>query len=237
MLQVALQYLFEKVAKPEIIPINGKNYTTMSVQPVKESEPASIPTGTLTGLVNYITFNPDKLDPGTLFLNVTAHNNVVLRGAIRGDFNQRFAYLTAHLPEESPFPWGRFQDIEEFIIAIQSRFVQDESTQSILQFVSSIKDEHVKTSQDDGISQTVTAKVGIARVAEVTVPNPVVLQPYRTFPEIEQPKSKFVFRMRSGTDLPTCALFEGDGGRWKVDAIFSIREYLQNALPEVTIVA
>lgn len=59
------------------------------------------------------------------------------------------------------------------------------------------------------------------------MPNPVYLAPYRTFAEIEQPVSKFVFRMESG---PKAALFEADGGAWKNEAILKIKEYLQKEL-------
>ena len=265
MIREAMQYLFEKVAKPEVMTIGGKLYTTMAVIPAKDAEPIAICAGTLTGLVDYISANPDNLDAKSLFLNVTGHDVVTIQGPIHGDFNQRFVFLQAKLPSEISYPWGSFQEIEQFIIGLQSRFIQDDTTQSILQFVGNVRDEKVNTSQDDGISQTVTAKVGIARVAEAVVPNPVELRPFRTFPEIEQPKSKFVFRMRSGEPfellrpfrtfpeieqpkskvfrirsgepVPICALFEADGGRWKVDAIASIREYLKTALPSVTIVA
>jgi hypothetical protein len=55
----------------------------------------------------------------------------------------------------------------------------------------------------------------------------VVLAPYRTFVEVTQPESDFVFRMQNG---PRCALFEADGGAWKLTAMRHIKEYLQAAL-------
>jgi len=67
----------------------------------------------------------------------------------------------------------------------------------------------------------------------------VVLRPYRTFLEIEQPASAFVFRLRRGREgeLPTCALFEADGGRWKLEAIERIRDYLKEQLSEIAVIA
>lgn len=61
------------------------------------------------------------------------------------------------------------------------------------------------------------------------VPNPVELAPYRTFLEVEQPESQFIFRMKDG---PRCAIFEADGGAWRNQAITNIREYLKNELFE-----
>ena len=62
------------------------------------------------------------------------------------------------------------------------------------------------------------------------MPNPVELAPYRTFPEVEQPISKFIFRMQEG---PRAALYEADGGAWRNKAILSIKEYLQEELKEL----
>jgi hypothetical protein len=59
--------------------------------------------------------------------------------------------------------------------------------------------------------------------------------PYRTFPEIDQPASKFTLRMQSsnGEGMPYAALFEADGAAWKIVAIRSISEYLKSKLEDV----
>jgi hypothetical protein len=75
----------------------------------------------------------------------------------------------------------------------------------------------------------VTVKTGIAKIEDVFVPNPVVLAPYRTFPEIAQPESKFIFRMQTG---PTAALFEADGGAWRNEAMGRIKAWLEEQLAE-----
>lgn len=84
-----------------------------------------------------------------------------------------------------------------------------------------------------------TARSGIARVEEISVPNPVFLAPFRTFREITQPLSPFVLRMKQGREggLPTVALFEADGGKWKLDAIQFIRDYLEGKIETVPIIA
>ncbi|MNW60692.1 hypothetical protein D3C74_386970 [compost metagenome] len=70
-----------------------------------------------------------------------------------------------------------------------------------------------------GMTQSVVAKTGVATVEDVKVPNPVLLAPYRTFVEVEQPESSFVFRMKDG---PSAALFEADGGAWRNDVIANV---------------
>src|SRR5690606_26037278 len=112
---------------------------------------------------------------------------------------------------------------------LQSAFVKNDDRDVILKVVGNVKEEDVKTYGDDGVSQSVTAKVGVATVGQVEVPNPVSLKPYRTFAEVEQPESEFIFRMKNG---PRCSLFEADGGAWKLQAISNIKSYLSAALEE-----
>lgn len=71
------------------------------------------------------------------------------------------------------------------------------------------------------------------------MPNPVYLAPYRTFREVTQPLSPFVLRMKQGREggLPTVALFEADGGKWKLDAIAFIRDFLREKIETVPIIA
>jgi hypothetical protein len=73
----------------------------------------------------------------------------------------------------------------------------------------------------------VTAKSGISTVENVIVPNPVMLCPFRTFAEVEQPESEFVFRMQTGFKA---ALFEADGGKWKLYAMQNVKAYLEEKL-------
>ena len=93
----------------------------------------------------------------------------------------------------------------------------------------------MRTTGDDGVTQTVTAKAGVVLSKDVRVPNPVSLRPYRTFREVLQPASSFVLRLQGGgkaSTTPVGALFEADGGAWKVEAMRNISTYLRSFLPE-----
>lgn len=87
----------------------------------------------------------------------------------------------------------------------------------------------------------ITVKTGIASKGEAIVPNPVHLRPYRTFLEVDQPESDFVFRMKQDKyDGIQCAVFEADGGAWKMEATHSIKEYLKTELadmPQFTVIS
>jgi hypothetical protein len=55
----------------------------------------------------------------------------------------------------------------------------------------------------------------------------VKLAPFRTFRELKQPESEFVFRVHPGG---TCSLNEADGGAWKIAAVNAIADWLANRL-------
>ena len=98
-----------------------------------------------------------------------------------------------------------------------------------MQGVGNLTEDAVRTMTDDGVSQVTAVRTGVATVADVKVPNPVSLRPFRTFIEVDQPESRFIFRMREGG---RCAIFEADGGAWKLEAKKNIYNYLAEQLEE-----
>lgn len=89
---------------------------------------------------------------------------------------------------------------------------------------------------DDGMSQRITIKDGVSAVTDAIVKNPFLLTPKRTFEEIAQPVSPFVFRVRKGSSGPELALFEADGGAWKNEAVAKIGEWLKEKLSDLAVV-
>ena len=91
------------------------------------------------------------------------------------------------------------------------------------------------------MTQKATVKTGIASKSDAIVPNPVKLRPYRTFLEVEQPVSEFIFRMKQDKyDGINCAIFEADGGAWQMAATRAIKEYLEfelSGFPQFTIIS
>jgi hypothetical protein len=126
--------------------------------------------------------------------------------------------------------FDNFIETEKFNIMLQSNFVKNNDVEKLLIVTGKIRDEAVKETGDDGISQSVTVKTGVASVGAVVVPNPVILAPYRTFPEIDQPASKFIFRMKEG---PLATIIEADGGAWRNEAMEGIKGFLKTELVEI----
>lgn len=224
MIKEAIEKICElRDAKEHIF--EGRIYTDKQVHLIKEPEPAPISLNTLTSFVDYIKAVKDGLDRDEVLVHVAGPDTVVLRSTLN-DLNQRFSFVEAKAVTGA-FRFGDWHDNEVFIIALQSHFVQGDDMAGVLKVVGNLKESDVRTLADDGFTQTAEAKSGIARVEEVEIPNPVTLRPYRTFQEIEQPASKFVLRIRTGMK---CALFEADGGMWRLEAIESIKKWLQQDL-------
>jgi hypothetical protein len=240
-MQMLDRSFIEKIVEldaPTVLEVAGRQYASKVIVPVKDPAVPILSVGTLEGFADYIEANIDGLEKTTLIIHVIDFNAVSLLSKLDGSFPQRNTYIQAK-SESLKFSFGQYYDVESFNIALQSMFIQDGETANVLKVVGNVKEEGVRQFNDNGITQEVTVKAGISRVENIAVPNPVVLRPFRTFVEIEQPASKFVFRMKSGKDgqPPTCALFEADGGKWKQDAIEGIARWLRVKITDIPIIS
>lgn len=227
-----------------VLKVGADEFTNRQVFiPPKEALPAPLCINTLSGVVEYIKNGVDHeaIVDGWM-IHVIDPATVTVVSGLFGRAEQRREYLHATagaVLKDADFVYGNFYDAESFNIKIQSVFVDNDDKERVLRLVGNIKEENVRQTSDDGVTQNVTARSGIARVEDVPVPNPVELMPYRTFREVAQPVSSFVLRLRQGREgqMPTCALFEADGGAWKLRAIQSIANYLRENTEGITIIA
>lgn len=235
MTKEAIQYLMEQGIKPEerlvyfgddrLIAFNNDG-NAKEIHPKAFNAEEALVINTLSGFVNYVKSNLDRADQ-PLIIHVKNESQVFLKGVLNVDGSREvLAEARAIVPH---FDFDYFIGMEEFNIALQSKFVPNDHREILLQVVGNVAEENVKNIGDDGISQAVTINQGVASKVDVKVPNPVVLAPFRTFLEIEQPESQFIFRMKDG---PRGAIFEADGGAWRNQAIVNIREYLKEQLSE-----
>ena len=109
------------------------------------------------------------------------------------------------------------------------------STQiAVTMLASNIVNTQEATFSDNGTTQQAVMKTGITTKDNVLVPNPVNLIPYRTFLEVEQPASDFVFRVSEGRGgAPVFKLVAADGGVWKSQAVANVKAYLTEALKDI----
>lgn len=229
----------EELAKVEIIKVNDLSYSSKNLNLIDfEPDPVILAVSTLTGFIDYIAKNVDQLEKDSLMIQVVGYDKVILYSKLCGKFKKRNYFIKAVLEDHfKTFVFGQFMDQESFIINMMCYFQDNEDYQRVLRIVGNLTAEETTKSVDDGISQMVTAKTGIAKVDRIKVVNPVILKPYRTFREINQPESPFIIRIRDGQNGPSAALFEADGGQWRLEAIKMIKEYLIEKLEGFVIIA
>ncbi|PKR84883.1 hypothetical protein [Heyndrickxia camelliae] len=226
MIKEAIQYIVG-LGNTRLESINGQEYSTQKMHLIEEATPFPLEVRNLSGIVDYLKSGFDKDEYSSRMIQIVSPTEVVVSSTFNQDYKRNeYMKATAMIPS---FDFDRWYDAENFNIKLQSTFVKNEDRDIMLQVVGNIKEEAVNTVGDDGVSQTVVAKTGVATVGNVLVPNPVVLKPYRTFVEVDQPESEFIFRMQSG---PRCALFAADGGAWKITAMKNIKDYLVVELKE-----
>ncbi len=227
----ALQYVVG-LKTAEVLDINGGKYVDKNVHRVdKELRASAIQMNTLTSLVDYLKAGVDSMADKMLVQVVSPMKVRVLSMLDADRKREELVDVEAMIPD---FEYGRYMGNERFIIALQSKFIANDDCALLLQFAGTVKDESIAQYGDDGVTQKATIKTGITSVGDAVVPNPVKLRPFRTFIEVEQPESAFVFRMRQAEGHGVeCAIFEADGGAWKNAAMKSIKEYLQYELAEL----
>lgn len=224
----------EEMAKTEIITVDDRRYSSAPIHAVLDPQPKPITVRTLSSVISYLKANPDGLAISDLIVYIAGPEKVSLCDCLNKEWDQRDIYLEAS-PLLRKFPFGTYLPVEQFIIGLQSYFVQDETTVQIIKIVGNLTEGKTVNFNDDGVTQQVTAKTGIAKVENVPVPSPVLLVPFRTFLEVEQPKSRFIFRIKSGADSPMCVLMEADGGAWELEAVKNIAAWFSERNDEVTI--
>lgn len=229
----ALEYAVELREKQDVIFYeDGKTFydrnkaTLAELSPIKRAEPLEV--NSLSGLVDYMKSEFRSMENDKkLLLHVEGPTKVVIYSELDKD-RKRESVIEATASLDS-FPYGRWQDSEDFIINVLSLIQRDLDADAIRQCASQIRIEGGADLSDNGVSQTVTIKEG-ATLSKAEVPSPAELRPYRTFLEVDQPSSPFVFRINRRGE---CALFEADGGIWKHEAMENVSQYLVNELKEL----
>lgn len=227
MLTAFIRYIVD-LAKPNIQTIGGDTYSDKSLYRISHIPYANkIQMNTLSSLIEYIKSGVDSF-ADKMIIHVQSPTCVSMYSALDVERNrENVVEVRANIPE---FSFNQFMDHEAFCIGVQSKFIDHPSTDKalLLKFAGTVEAGSVAEYGDDGVSQKATVKTGIASKGEALVPSPAFLQPFRTFVEVEQPCSSFIFRMKDDKYKGgiQCALYEADGGAWKISATEAIKAYL-----------
>ena len=231
----ALEYIANlgvKAEAPEVVEIAGKKYCTKQLTRYDKPPKAEpIKATTLTALVDYIKENRHELRD-RMIIQVVSPTEVRLYSELLDERDRETLFVVdAVLPRVE---YGREYDQEAFLVSMQSCFEVSEDRTAISFLASNIVNTQQATFSDDGITQQAVVKTGITTKENAFVPNPVKLIPYRSFLEVQQPESEFVFRVREGHGgAPLFKLVAADGGLWKNQAMDNVKRYLMEQLADI----
>lgn len=226
MTEEALEFLQKQnvAAADKSVKTDGQGHTFLIGGNVEEFVPDDMPepirVSSLSSIVDFIAGSSDARDAKELIVKIVSPTEVSLQGTLDAHGRRR-TFMRAQ-PVMDRFDFETWYDREEMNIALQSRFVPNDDQKALLKFIGNYKESTEQSATDDGVTQVASVRTGAASVNNVKVPNPVALMPYRTFTEVDQPESEFIFRMHEGM---RSALFEADGGAWRNEAIKRIKDY------------
>lgn len=229
----AIEKIIE-VSEPHIIENNGFNYSDKGLSVIQIPKVETIKVSTLSSLVTLIKKEMRILSL-PIFVHIESPTQVSVHSGIYPDDRCReYPYVAQFNPVH--FAFGRFMSYEEMMIALKSKFVETPELLEVVKLLGTITEENNMKVEDDGFTQTVTVKKGIALKDNKAINPRVKLIPYSTFNEVAQPKREFLLRLDGNGGA---ALFEADGGAWTLEACENIASYLDKAfkgIPDVVVV-
>lgn len=212
------------LSRPEVVEVDERAYLLQGRDPAIDVYPPTLKINNLSGIVDYCSEAPEEIR--NFLIHVRDFDQVAVYMPMYGPFNTRPELIRA-TARPPGFTFGYQYPYEDFVIAMHTNFVPNEDRDYVLKFIGSVRVDASSKIDDDGISQTLTAKQGASSlVKDIPIKNILTLKPYRTFTEIEQPESVFVFRMKVDKGLPVFSIHEADGAAWKQTAIERIKAYL-----------
>ncbi len=215
-----------ELSEPKTINLNGLKYTTRPVHRVNDPVAEPLRGWSLEAVIDYLAKNLDKI---TECLVEVSSQHVCVTSPLNDD-RRRDIYFVSE-PKVPRIIFNQNVDVEKMKIMLMSQFVQDDQSAVLLSFLASLCEKSGTELRDDGVSQSIAVNTGIANLENITVPNPIILRPFRTFYDIEQPASTFVFRMAKGLQ---CALYEADGGAWVEDEVEEIKDFLFSNIKDIS---
>lgn len=231
----AVARLAREGAKVQQLTIGDRQFTDRNIVrvPLDPDLPKPLSFYTLDAFAKYLKADPAA---GAMLVHVVSPSRVEAVGVLEGTdkhLRRQVAIAECQVGNPQGFKFNDAVSLESLSIALQTCFApQVGAIENLRKFCASIKSTEEIGIADDGVSQEVNAKAGIAAVVPVTVNNPWLLAPFRTFAEIDQPTSPFVLRFFKSAEggAPRAALFETGNAHWKTDAVMKIATYLRISL-------
>jgi hypothetical protein len=203
--------------------------TMEEIRPVIDS-PAEKSLTSLDAVVKLIKTEAAKLYPGPFYITIPAFDRVEVFG--QPDAYKRYVRPVLYSANATDAPgWNPETKMafEQAAVALQTRFQETPDQKYALQLLSQITCGGKVTYNDNGVAMSVVTSKGIALQENATIKPLISLKPYRTFQEIEQPTSIYLFRI----DERGITFFEADGGMWKLTARQTIKAFFDTELADL----
>ena len=221
----------EKMAGPKVFDIGNEHYASANLVQIHAEKdfPKSIRLTGLDSVCKMVANEANDLFPGDqVLIQVVDYRNVRVFTTLDGEMDRCWLYeCEADTPRVKT---GTFMSHEEAVIQLRSLYIPNADKEYLLKLLSSVSKESKVSSNDNGVSQTVEARTGVALTTNVEVRPYVNLQPFRTFLEVSQPESMFLLRLDNDGKI---ALIEADGGVWKLEATRNIAAYFEEKLGDL----
>ena len=212
---------------------DGRQFCSANLREVKPEvpSPARYSVDTLEALVKLIRTEGVAQAP-LLYVRVDSARRVMVDSAYTGRDYAQYSRLPLYeaVSDVPHITTDQSMTQDRAVVELQSLYAVNEDRYYLLALLSRIDVNQGVSSVDNGISQEVSVRTG-AVLKEQQIVQPIVhLQPYRTFLEVEQPASDFLLRLdKEGHP----ALYEADGGAWKLEAKRNIAAYLGEKLADL----
>lgn len=227
-----LREMMEKVeamAKPTFHEVDGQVFSNQEMIHVADKKPMPCCID-LTGLDSICKMVRNEAEHVGLqiFIQVKDYKSVSVFTELDEDEDRLYLYNCA--ADTPAVTMNRFMAYENAVIELRSLYIPNDGTAYLLNLLSSISKESKVTSSDNGVSQKVEARSGIALSQMVEIKPRVSLKPFRTFIEVEQPESEFLLRIN---DDGCIGMFPADGGVWKLEATRNVAAYFEEKLHDM----
>lgn len=223
-----LAQMIEKIVslkETQTFEINGHTYSDRKLERIEPivNKPRSIDVSGLDSICKLIRTELEKVN-STIMVRIESHNRVEVHTTYRDDFSRDYLYRAI---ADVPSVREGWRNHETAIIELRSLFIPNEGTAYLLDLLSRMTNNDSVSTNDNGVTQTVEAKQGIALNTQVVVKPRVSLQPFRTFIEVNQPESEYLLRVDADKGI---GFFEADGGVWKLEAKQNVASYFADEL-------
>jgi hypothetical protein len=236
-----IEKIEELVNAARTVKVGGLEYSASELNPVlNEPRAEAIEVFSLDSLCEFYNKGMADVPKEGLVAVIAGPSRVLLMSGLDGLLRRRSQFVEASTGNVKEFSFGRFLDQESFAIEFRSLMQPKDGDDSdyVLSYTGRLRGGTTVTTDDDGITQTGTVSRGVSgKLMEKETAKPIVrLSPYRTFRELEQPESEFLFRVKLDEEgEPRVALFEADGGAWRLEAMNRIKEYITGKCPGLSV--